>query len=149
MNKAAPHYKEFRIKSCLILDNLTKGEKYRCPVAIFSCDCGFVYQRRGPDKSFEDKFRYDKVKEYGTIWERELRKHWSDLDLSIAEIARRFNTSACLIARHSIRLKLPMNTEGTRTLRGRARYYNPRKYLLENLEKYRKRWLKVLKKALE
>jgi hypothetical protein len=31
-------------------------------------------------------------------------------------------------------------------MRGRARYYNPRKYLLENLKDYRKRWLKVLKK---
>jgi hypothetical protein len=146
LNKISQHHGKLRIKSCQVFDNLTKGEKFRRPIAIFSCDCGFIYQRLGPDKSDEDKFRYDSVRQYGDLWEKELANHWAKLNLSLSEIARRFGTTTLLIARHAIRLDLPRNSEGTRSLQGYERYLNPRKYFSENLEKNRNSFLEVLKK---
>lgn len=57
LNKAAEHYREMRIKQCQVFDNLSKDDdKKGRPLAVFTCDCGFIYQRIGPDKSEEDKF---------------------------------------------------------------------------------------------
>jgi hypothetical protein len=146
LNKAAPHYGKLRIRHSQVFDNLTKGEKFRRPIGIFTCDCGFIYQRLGPDKSDEDKFRYDSVREYGNLWEKELANYWANLDLSLSEIARRFGTTTLLIARHAIRLDLPRNSEGTRSLQGYDRYFKPRKSFSENLEQYRNQFLEALKK---
>jgi Tn7-like transposition protein D/TniQ len=144
LNKIAPHFKEPRIKSCKIRDNITKKLKQRRPVAIFSCDCGFTYQRAGPDKTFNDRFRYDIVRNYGKLWETKLKKHWENLSLSLSEIARRFGTTTLLIARHAIRLELPMNIEGSRRLGGYERYRNPDAYLFSQIQECRNKWLNVI-----
>lgn len=115
-------------------------------MALFTCDCGFAYQRAGPDKHDSDIFRYDRVKNYGNYWETELSSYWSDLSLSLSEIARRFGTTTLLIARHAIRLKLPMNTEGTRKLEGYTRHQNPIVYLTERIQECRNQWLQVITK---
>lgn len=146
LNKVASHFQDLRIKDCQVFDNLTKGEKFRRPIAVFNCDCGFIYQRLGPDKSKEDQFRYDSVKQYGVIWEKKLAEYWADLNLSLSEIARKFGTTTLLIARHAIRLDLPKNTDGTRSLHGYHRHQNPRKYFSENLEQYRNQFLQLIKK---
>lgn len=145
LNKVSPHYNELKIDSCKIFDNLAKKQKYRQPVAIFSCKCGFIYRRLGPDKSPEDIFKYNSVDQYGDLWEQKLATEWADLNLSLAEIARRFNTTALLVARHAIRLNLPMNTEGTRRLQGYDRYFNPRNNLSQKLSSNRADWLNKYK----
>lgn len=70
LNKAASHYKEPVIKSCVI----TNDYKMKVPVGTFSCECGFVYSRRGPDQNEDDKFKIGRIKEFGPVWERELSK---------------------------------------------------------------------------
>lgn len=145
LNKIASHYKELTISTCKISDNTVKGKKIRRPVATFECDCGFTYQRAGPDKNSDDLFKYNKVRNYGKYWEAELSNHWANLDLSLSEIARRFGTTTLLIARHAIRLNLPMNTEKTRSLVGYTRHRNPIIYLSEKIQENRKHWLKTVR----
>ena len=144
LNKTAQHFKDLRIHACKISDNRIKKTKTRRPVAIFTCNCGFSYQRAGPDTNPNDTFRFDIVRNYGDVWESELAKDWSNLDLSLAEIARRFGTSTCLITRHAIRLNLPMNTEGTRKAEGYSRYRNPEPYLADRTQVNRKKWLEII-----
>lgn len=146
LNRASNHYKELIIQSCKITDNTTKKLKQRRPVAIFTCDCGFVYQRAGPDTSFNDRFSFDLVRDYGQIWEENLKKQWANLNLSLSEIGRQLGVASMLIARHAIRLNLPMNTKGTRTLEGYDRHRNPQSYLSEHRESHRKNWLEVSKR---
>jgi uncharacterized phage-associated protein len=135
-----------RIKTCRIFDNLAKDKKLRRPIAIFNCNCGFIYQRLGPDRSDEDKFRYDSVKQYGDVWEDELTKNWANLNLSLTEIAQKFGTTTHLITRHAIRLNLPRNSENTRSLQGYANHFNPRMSFSQNLDKYRNTFLELRKK---
>lgn len=143
LNQASDHFKDLRIKNCEIFDNLTKGEKYRRPIAIFNCDCGFVYQRLGPDKSEDDKFSFNSVREYGIVWEKKLTELWATLSLSSSEIAKRIGTSQTSIGRHAIRLNLPMNSEGNRSLYGYKRHRNPRTSFSEMRQNYREKWLQT------
>lgn len=145
LNVASSHYKDLRVYKYQIFDNLSKKNKVHRPVAIFTCDCGFSYQRAGPDSNPNDNFKYDFVRNYGDVWESKLAHDWSNLDLSLAEIARRFETSACLITRHAIRLDLPINTEGTRKAEGYARYQNPDLYLEKRLTENRQKWLNLIR----
>lgn len=146
LNKAAEHYLEMRIKQCKVFDNLSKDDdKKGRPLAVFHCDCGFIYQRIGPDKSEEDKFTYSLVREYGHVWENKLTELWADLSISNVETGRRLGISQSAVGRHAIRLDLPMNTENTRSLQGHLRHRNPNKSLSQMRDDYRNKWLEVIK----
>jgi hypothetical protein len=145
LNRAAKHFGELRIKQCKVFDNPTKGEKRGKPIAVFACDCGFIYQRIGPDKSEEDRFRYDSIREYGTIWEKKLEEMWNDLSLSREEIVRRLKISALSVTNTAHRLNFPMNTPGARISNDKAHRRPPRKTFSESREACRQKWKKVLK----
>lgn len=146
LNKAANHFGEMRIKKYQILENQSKDEKKKgCPVAIFSCDCGFIYQRIGPDKAEEDKFSFSLVREYGILWETKLAELWKDLTLSSSQIGKQLGISQVSVCRHAIRLNLPMNTENTRSLQGYNRHRNPNKSFSQMRQNYRDEWLEVIK----
>ncbi len=141
LNKASDHYRELRIQECRVHDNLSKEEKFRGSIAVFSCDCGFIYQRRGPDKSDRDRFSYDSVREYGTVWENKLAQLWADSSFSLTHIGEKLGVSSTSVGRHAIRLNLPMNTKNTRSLNGYDRHRNPKSSFSEMLENYRNEWL--------
>ena len=61
LNPAADHYKQDVIRN-------VEFKRYSNPVGVFKCDCGFVYCRQGPDKTEDDRIRYQRVIEYGDIW---------------------------------------------------------------------------------
>lgn len=149
LSRATDHFGSLRIERCQVFDNLTKGEKRGKPVAVFTCDCGFIYQRNGPDKSEADRFRYDSIREYGAIWEKKIEEMWNDLSLSRAEIARRLNISDLSVTNIAHRLKFPMNTSETRVSNDRAHRKTPRKTFSESREIYRQVWLRVLKENPE
>jgi len=68
LNPAASHYKERVVFGLEIsLCNDTKR-----PVGTFSCSCGFIYSRRGPDKFQEDILKIGRIKKFGHVWEDKL-----------------------------------------------------------------------------
>lgn len=145
LNRASDHYGELKIGNCEIFDNVSKKRSGK-PLGVFGCDCGFVYQRVGPDHSEKDLFTFSWVKEYGNIWENKLEQLWTDLNLSVAEVARMLQVSDLLIVRHAIRLGLPMNYPGARIVLGYERRRNPRKTFSELLAEHRRSWLKIVEK---
>jgi hypothetical protein len=145
LSRASTHFGELRIPKCEVFDNLTKGEKRGKPIAVFSCDCGFIYQRVGPDKSENNRFRYDSIREYGTQWENKLREMWNDLSLSRAEIARRLGISDLSVTNIAHRLNFPMNTPETRISNDKAHRKPARKTLSESRKIYRKEWNRIFK----
>jgi hypothetical protein len=54
--------------------------------------------------------------------------------------------STHLISGHAIRLKLPMNSAGTRSLQVYVCYLNLRKYFSRYLKQYREEWLELIEK---
>lgn len=70
LNKAALHYKQQVISDCAITRCSDTGK----PVGIFSCLCGFVYSRRGPDKLETDLCRIGRIKSFGQVWTEKLHE---------------------------------------------------------------------------
>lgn len=146
LNKIAVHYLEPVINKVQIFDNATKDKrKQGIPLGVFSCDCRFIYQRLGPDKSESDKFKYNLVRSYGDVWEAKFTEMWADRSLSNGEIGKRTGISQTSVGRQAIRLNLPMNTKNTRVLQGYQRHRNPNKSHTEKREDYRKQWLLLIK----
>lgn len=85
LNPTVNHYKDKVIKDIIV----TRGDRSGMPLGTFSCECGFVYTRLGPDKNEIDKYRKSSVKSFGEIWINEV-KHLFNQGSSIHSIARKF-----------------------------------------------------------
>ncbi len=104
LNPAGGHYKESVVLSCKILPG---SKKYRDrPRAIFSCSCGFVYARIGPDTKEEDRFTYSIVQAYGASWESLLRDLWDDRAFTINQIASNLGVNTLTLKRRVVALGL-------------------------------------------
>lgn len=68
LNPAAEHYKQ-RVISSFTVTTCTDTRK---PVGTFSCDCGFVYSRRGPDVDKSDALKVGRIKNFGSVWQAKL-----------------------------------------------------------------------------
>jgi hypothetical protein len=79
LNPAAAHYLKDHVTDCRVT---FRGENMK-PVGTFSCDCGFVFARTGPDADTEDRFRTGRIKSFGSVWEEELKCLWQRSDISV------------------------------------------------------------------
>lgn len=70
LNRAALHYHKLIISSV----DVTRDHKTNDPVGTFKCSCGFIYSRKGPDNSSEDRFHIGRVKEFGHVWTEKLKQ---------------------------------------------------------------------------
>lgn len=84
LNQAADHFHNPTIKDCRI-NYCTRSN---LPIGIFSCSCGFTYSRKGPDKTWADKFKKDRVYSFGEVWISECKKIYINPDLSLREKSR-------------------------------------------------------------
>lgn len=71
LNPISEHYKQLVVYDCLITPDYKSGK----PVATFSCACGFVYSRKGPDLTTEDRFKVGRVKQFGNVWELKMKQY--------------------------------------------------------------------------
>ncbi|AKA71488.1 TnsD family Tn7-like transposition protein [Clostridium scatologenes] len=83
LNKAADHYGKKVVKAL----EITEDYKTRVPVGTFTCSCGFIYSRKGPDKTEEDKYKIGRVKCFGETWENKLRELLSIRKYGVREIS--------------------------------------------------------------
>lgn len=64
LNPAADHYKQKVISSVEISVCTDTGR----PVGTFTCSCGFIYSRRGPDTDSSDQYKVGRIKQFGDVW---------------------------------------------------------------------------------
>lgn len=104
LNPAGGHYKESKILSCKVS---LGTKKFRGkPRGVFSCPCGFVYARIGPDSREEDRFTCSIVQAYGASWELLLRELWEDKTFTIDQIASNLCVSTLTLKRRVVALGL-------------------------------------------
>jgi Tn7-like transposition protein D/TniQ len=150
LNPACSHYLKLQINRCQIVHRTVRG-RGTLPVGTFSCPCGFVYIRIGPDKSIEDKTRISKVVSYGRVWEEELRRLWADSSLDLRLVARKLGfTDRKIIKREAMRLKLPFPRKGpgyqvTQMPKPSLKPVGSRSTLTKKRSLYRSEW-KVIRK---
>lgn len=83
LNKISDHYKKDVVNNLKITYDGHPG-----PVGTFSCKCGFVHSRRGPDKVKNDKYKIGKIKHYGKVWENKLISYLEEKRYGPRELAR-------------------------------------------------------------
>jgi hypothetical protein len=146
LNQAASHYKQFVVTDFRLGSRCRNGK----PVGIFKCDCGFEFARSGPDSNPEDKFRIDKIINFGEVWKNELIKLWNSPNLNLSEISRRLGVDPLTVKRyaHDIGLSFERGLKNYQTLNDN----NQLKISSDNSTKTEKAtenakadWLKLLK----
>lgn len=142
LNPVAEHYAELRITTCAV--KFTRLY-HSAPIGTFSCDCGFVYSRTGPDRTPEDRYRLGQVQAFGRMWEARLEAQWADAALSLREIARRLGVDPSTVKSHAVLLNLPYPRGGMRSSRV-PRLGQKRKPVvqLDVLDTYRTAWLAAI-----
>ncbi|MCT4605732.1 MAG: TnsD family transposase [Marinisporobacter sp.] len=84
LNPVAEHYKKDVVTNLKI----TADYKTRLPVGTFSCTCGFVYSRKGPDQFKEDRYRVGRIKAFGHVWGNKLKAYLKEEKYGLRELAR-------------------------------------------------------------
>jgi hypothetical protein len=146
LNHASDHFKRHRIVDSRAVDSLVKGKAGR-PMGIFSCDCGFIYTRMGPDKSEDDISRADSVRAYGHVWEETLRELWGNPTFTIREMACTLGVYEATVVRRAIQMGLsyPRNPSGPKlSAKVSERYLMRRRGMLDALEDRRRKWLSII-----
>jgi hypothetical protein len=135
LNKAALHYHQRVIKDVFLsYDNKTKQ-----PVGTFTCSCGFVYSRRGPDKGDDDLYKVGRIKKFGTIWHRKLQELNQNGNLSFREMARQLNADTNTVIKY---IKLACNNKD----RAIKKHNTEKKFEIKR-DRYRKQWLIIQEKS--
>lgn len=84
LNKASDHYEQDVVTQLTV----TADYKTREPVGTFVCECGYIYSRKGPDKSENDRYQKGRVKAFGLVWEDKLKTLLSEHRHSYHGMAR-------------------------------------------------------------
>lgn len=64
LNRLAAHYKQRVISDVVV----KRDKKTGLPLGIFSCSCGMVYTRRGPDRDADDHYNVTSFRKRGKVW---------------------------------------------------------------------------------
>jgi hypothetical protein len=146
LNPACMQFRKRSVKEC----HAVYRKRHGMPTGVFSCSCGFVYQRRGPDTSPKDLFRKSRVRTYGHVWEAELRKLWNNSSISLERIARRFGCCKLTIKFQATRLGLTFPRLGNRNKwiqfdqKLERLTISPYRVQPQMLRLHRKKWLDAL-----
>ncbi|QFG00799.1 transposase [Psychrobacillus glaciei] len=95
LNKGTTHYNQRVIQDV----EVTRDYKTNSPIGTFTCSCGFVYARKGPDISLEDKFRIGRVKEFGEVWQIKL-KQLANKNISTRAISRELGVDSKTVKKY-------------------------------------------------
>lgn len=96
LNQAADHYRESLIPKVRITRCSDTGK----PVGNFTCNCGFSYSRRGPDKKSEDRYRIGRIKAFGPIWKKQLTVYLED-GLSFRSVAKKLGVDTNTVIKYA------------------------------------------------
>lgn len=102
LNKAAGHYREPIIQEFTV----SRCSKTGRPIGTFTCECGFIYSRRGPDKQESDKYRIGRIKKFGPIWMNKLKEISLDNSISLREKARQMGVDPTTIKNQLVKIEL-------------------------------------------
>jgi Tn7-like transposition protein D/TniQ len=129
LNYASGHNAELRVLSCQVTDGAKKNKGK--PVGTFSCSCGFVYTRTGPDKAEDDRFKWTSIQSYGMEWENLLKQIWNDTSLSLRQVAWKLGVDELTVKRRAISLGLTFPRSTPSSLRSSGEILNRYKIKLK------------------
>jgi len=145
LNAAAEHYLRPVVSDLKISYSIDS----KCPVGTFSCTCGFVYTRSGPDESEDARYQFGRIKRFGQVWEERL-KELVNQKLSLRETARLLGVDTNTVKKYA--KKLGLTTYWEKRSESDGVYDNEgNSYSSMNLDKdyYRENWNELRKQYPE
>ncbi|WP_236717714.1 TnsD family transposase [Rummeliibacillus stabekisii] len=142
LNPVATHYLKPVIKEI----ELRYGSDRKGPIGIFRCDCGFIYLRTGPDNDDSDRYKLSKIKQFGPLWEGELRK-LTEQRLSLRETAKQLNVDPATVKKYSKKLGLKTYWKNLSEEKDLCINIIEEDSSDEKKERYRKEWLNLRKQS--
>lgn len=142
LNPVCEHFNKPVIPDFRILQSYwpSTNREYR---AAFKCDCGFEYQRWGPELEPNDRYKYSRIISRGALWEKTFVKLWADKRITAKDIALKMGCSHHNIYQHAQRLHLKgrrTNQEIISKFRGKRAPPSENK-----IHEMRNLWLKAIK----
>lgn len=134
LNKASNHYKQYVVNDL----NITPDYKTRIPVGTFTCSCGFIYSRKGPDKVESDKYKIGRIKQFGYQWEEKLYKCINS-NYSTAKIASILGCDKKTVLKYSKLLTSNKSTSSTSKMVDNLNIDLYKKIILDNKDNYKSR----------
>lgn len=140
LNAASDHY----LKPVVYDLKVSYSTDSKYPVGTFSCTCGFVYTRSGPDESEDARYRFGRIKRFGQLWEERL-KELVDRKLSLRETARLLGVDPNTVKKYA--KKLGLTTYWKKRSEADGVYDNEGNSSSMNLDKdyYREKWNELRK----
>nr|WP_274377377.1 TnsD family transposase [Desulforamulus aeronauticus] len=138
LNAAARHYLEPMVSE-IALSHCADTKR---PVGTFTCSCGFVYSRRGPDQRPEDRHKIGRIKAFGIVWEQRLKELVEQEKLSLREVARRLKVDPMTVKKYAgiLGLTYHWKTKTTESLNPVRITKNDQE---DKRDKYRKDWYEL------
>jgi len=140
LNPLSQHYRQKVVYDCAITVD-------RRPKGVFSCECGFIYSRRGPDSCEDDIFKAKQIRSVGPVWEKGFRKLWEDSTMSLREMAQKLGLNRLALRCQAERLGLSFQRPRglvRSPLRKLQSHLNGGWVSPEKREHYRTLWLKAI-----
>lgn len=103
LNRASDHYRRKIVQKCVV----TRDYKNGAPVGTFTCKCGFVYSRRGPDQTENDRYRIGRIKEFSGIWMSKLKDLTEAQTMSLRATARELDVDPATVMKKRMLLNSP------------------------------------------
>jgi Tn7-like transposition protein D/TniQ len=145
LNPASQHYRQKVVHDCSLSVSYASGKR---PKGVFSCECGFVYSRIGPDSCEDDTFKIGKILAVGPVWEEVLRKLWKDPTVTSREMAGCLGLHRHALRCHAGRLGLSFPRPGGILLQPTRKiqvHQNGSSIDVETREYYRLLWLNIIR----
>lgn len=139
LNPASNHFRESVVEK---LDVINKQKSVIEIRGTFYCDCGFVYRKFERDEQGNRRFEFDRVVEYGEIWDNALKKVFNENKLNLKEIAEKFGVVKRTLLRQLSRLELTSKYNSLKPKRvGKSKIST--KQINKKRPSYRKEWRKM------
>lgn len=103
LNAGAEHY----LQSVIHNLKVSYDCKRKKTVGTFSCSCGFVYSRSGPDMDKNDRYKIGRIKNFGAVWEQKLRSLVEE-KLSLRQIARELKVDPNTVDKYAEKLGMEL-----------------------------------------
>jgi hypothetical protein len=143
LNRASDHFGEPKVMRCEITQPF--WDRDRNLLGTFYCECGFVYCRKGPDRTPESRYQFTRIKSYGEVWNATLLMMRESEGHMPNDIAVQLGTSYTLIRDHLKKLRhlqnLGENVKGPKS--GHPKSRDGAALALQ--ETYRRQWLHAIK----
>lgn len=144
LNAGAEHY----LNPVVTDFKVTYGADVKRPLGTFTCTCGFIYARSGPDENAEDRYKIGRIKQFGHVWEDKLKSLINE-KLSLRETARQLKVDANTVKKYVKKLGLKVHWENRAVGEKNSSSNNYAGDKIEetiNNTNHRREWIKLMRK---